>query len=159
MDNTTKCNTKHWVYSGEKLKSFLQRSDLSYKDAAEELGIDKNTVGKAVRGGNLNVDIILNICNTYGLSIYDFFKYEDGVGENSVANYYFSTDDIPYKSLIAAEPEMCYKKSKNSDSQVEDFSRALEQMQLLVTELTEKLNNSYKMLDELKAAKNPDDEK
>ena len=65
MDNTTERNTGNWVYSGEKLKNFLHRKGISYKDAAKELGIDKNTVGKAVRGGNLNVDIILRICNIY----------------------------------------------------------------------------------------------
>ena len=159
MDNTIKCNTEHWVYTGVKLKNYLQRSDLSYKDAAEELGIDKNTVGKAVRGGNLNIDIILRICNTYGLNIYDFFEQVDLDNSDSVTDHYFSSDDELSATSISAEPDLIYKKSKKSDSQVEDFSRELEQMQLLVTELSEKLNNSYKILDELKAAKNPDDEK
>ena len=153
MDNTIKCNTEHWVYTGVKLKNYLQRSDLSYKDAAEELGIDKNTVGKAVRGGNLNIDIILRICNTYGLSIYDFFEQVELDNTDSVRDYYFSSDNDSPATSISAEPEVNYKKSKKSDSQVEDFSRALVQMQLLVAELSEKLNNSYKILDELTAGK------
>ena len=66
--------------------------------------------------------------------------------------------DSPATS-ISAEPEVNYKKSKKSDSQVEDFSRALVQMQLLVAELSEKLNNSYKILDELTAGKKIEDPK
>lgn len=62
----------------------MQRKGLSYNEAAATLGINKNTVGKAVRGGNLNVDILLLICNEYGLNIADFFVIEgDEVRSNS----------------------------------------------------------------------------
>ena len=43
---------KKLVYSGDSLRRFLHRKGLTYKDAAKELGLDKNTIGKAVRGGN-----------------------------------------------------------------------------------------------------------
>jgi len=44
---------KKLVYSGDSLRRFLHRKGLTYKDAAKELGLDKNTIGKAVRGGNI----------------------------------------------------------------------------------------------------------
>lgn len=150
MDNTTKCNTGHWVYSGEKLKSFLQRSELSYKDAAEELGIDKNTVGKAVRGGNLNVDIILRICNTYGLNAHDFFRLIDEEDKDCTENYYFSSyDNIP-SSLESAEPEIKYKKSKNRESEIEQISESLKQMKSLIAILSNKITEGYAMLDKIR---------
>ncbi len=68
-----KITATKYVYTGEQFKLFLQRHGISYKQAAADLHIDKNTVGKAVRGGNLNIDIILQICNVYGLKIKDFF--------------------------------------------------------------------------------------
>ena len=47
---------KKLVYSGDSLRRFLHRKGLTYKDAAKELGLDKNTIGKAVRGGNMNIN-------------------------------------------------------------------------------------------------------
>ena len=149
MDNTTKCNTGHWVYSGEKLRSFLQRSELSYKDAADELGIDKNTVGKAVRGGNLNVDIILRICNTYGLNAHDFFKLIEEDNDH-ISNYYFSSyDNIP-SALNIAEPEIKYKKSKKSEKDVEKITESLEQMKDLITILSDQVAQGYAILEEIR---------
>ena len=148
MDNTTKCNTEQWVYSGEELKSFLQRSDLTYKEAAEALGIDKNTVGKAVRGGNLNVDIILRICNTYGLNAHDFFKLVEQENDGG-QNYYISLDNEFSMPLVSSEPDIKYKKSKKIHSQAAEFNDALQQMRSLIADLTRRLDASYLMLDEL----------
>ena len=67
-------NPGEYIYSGDKLRRFLQYRGISYKMASAELGIDRNTVGKAVRGGNMNIDILLHICNHYGMKITDFFK-------------------------------------------------------------------------------------
>ena len=66
---------KKLVYSGDLLRKFLHRKGLTYKDAAKELGLDKNTIGKAVRGGNLNINVLLNIANHWNLPITDFFTF------------------------------------------------------------------------------------
>lgn len=107
------------VYSGERLREFLRRNNISYKQAAEELGIDKNTVGKAVRGGNLNSDIILHICNTYNMPVSDFFV-EVRVGYDSSS---------PEQSSAVAEPEVSYKNSKNRaeiDARIEEIQSLLD---------------------------------
>lgn len=105
-----------WKYSGERFRQYLQRNNISYKQAADALGIDKNTVGKAVRGGNLNIDIILRICNIYDLSISDFFLCEDENGMcvdvSNTKNYDNSFID---NTLSCLEGEFKYKKCEISD--------------------------------------------
>lgn len=105
-----------WTYTGERFRQYLQRNNISYKQAADELGIDKNTVGKAVRGGNLNVDIILRICNIYDFSIIDFFSWEDEDGVSAEyhdgANY---ENSLASKSMSCFEEELKYKKCEISD--------------------------------------------
>ena len=150
MDNTTERNTGNWVYSGEKLKNFLHRKGISYKDAAKELGIDKNTVGKAVRGGNLNVDIILRICNVYGLCAHDFFTYKSNDETSDTTNYYLSSYSNHLTQLSSAEPEINYKKSKNSSKKIQELSEGLEQIKALITELSDRLNKEYALLNEIK---------
>ena len=59
--------TKKIVYSGDKFREYLNRHKITYQEASLQLGIDKNTIGKAVRGGNLNLNVLLTICNFYGL--------------------------------------------------------------------------------------------
>lgn len=71
-----------WIYSGKKFKNFLLRNGISYKVAATQLGIDKNTVGRAVRGGNLSVDTLLLICNEYDLKVSDFFVMASSKSES-----------------------------------------------------------------------------
>lgn len=66
--------TKKIVYSGDKFREYLTRHRITYQEASMQLGIDKNTIGKAVRGGNLNLNVLLTICNFYGLDISEFFK-------------------------------------------------------------------------------------
>lgn len=117
------------------------------------LGIDKNTVGKAVRGGNLNINIILLICNRYDLDIRDFFKQL--VAENRDSeNHYFSTDISAIPAAICAEEDLNYKKSKNIEDRIENFTHSLRQMQELISGLNDKLNEGYRMLDELKKSGN-----
>ncbi len=67
-------NGKKLVYSGIKFRKFLQNKGITYKDASQELGLDKNTIGKAVRGGNLNVSVLLSIANHWDFPIADFFS-------------------------------------------------------------------------------------
>lgn len=66
---------KKLVYSGDSLRRFLHRKGLTYKDAAKELGLDKNTIGKAVRGGNMNINVLLSIANRWNFPITDFFIF------------------------------------------------------------------------------------
>lgn len=66
---------KKLVYSGDSLRRFLHRKGLTYKDAAKELGLDKNTIGKAVRGGNMNINVLLSIANHWNFPITDFFIF------------------------------------------------------------------------------------
>lgn len=68
--------TKKFIYSGDKFREYLTRHKITYQEASLQLGIDKNTIGKAVRGGNLNLNVLLTICNFYRLDISDFFKTE-----------------------------------------------------------------------------------
>ena len=65
MEAKERSLSKQFQYTGEKLRQYLQQNDITYKEAAKILDIDKNTVGKAVRGGNLNVDILLHFCNVF----------------------------------------------------------------------------------------------
>ena len=66
--------TKKIVYSGDKFREYLNRHKITYQEASLQLGIDKNTIGKAVRGGNLNLNVLLTICNFYGLDISEFLN-------------------------------------------------------------------------------------
>lgn len=78
--------TKKIVYSGDKFREYLNRHKITYQEASQQLGIDKNTIGKAVRGGNLNLNVLLTICNSYGLDISEFFKVET-VSDNNIKEY------------------------------------------------------------------------
>ncbi|WP_455498762.1 helix-turn-helix domain-containing protein [Coprobacter sp.] len=78
--------TKKIVYSGDKFREYLTRHRITYQEASMQLGIDKNTIGKAVRGGNLNLNVLLTICNFYGLDISEFFKAEPSTDKNN-GNY------------------------------------------------------------------------
>ena len=100
-----------WIYTGEKFRNFLHRNGISYKEAAATLGIDKNTVGKAVRGGNMNVDILLRICNEYGLRMTDFFAVE----RNGDKDYLNSLDE---GSPVLEECNQEYKKCELTSSEV-----------------------------------------
>lgn len=65
---------KKLVYSGDSLRRFLHRKGLTYKDAAKELGLDKNTIGKAVRGGNMNKRLT-EYCQSLEFSHYRLFHF------------------------------------------------------------------------------------
>ena len=106
---------KKLVYSGDLLRKFLHRKGLTYKDAAKELGLDKNTIGKAVRGGNMNINVLLNIANHWNLPISDFFTL---VSDNECQESYFISPN-PYiidkadNNFTALEPVKTYKNIKN----------------------------------------------
>lgn len=79
------------IYDGSKLREFLLKNKMTYQDASERLDIDKNTIGKAVRGGNLNTSILLKICNEFNLNLMDFFTFveeKDNKENLSISNPY-----------------------------------------------------------------------
>ena len=114
MDSLDKIISQKYVYTGERLKSYFQCHGISYKQAAEDLHIDKNTVGKAVRGGNLNIDIILRICNVYRLKITDFFKLVNVCETADGETYYLSSNEVASAGNTVAEENSEYKKCEKS---------------------------------------------
>ena len=79
---------KKLIYTGDLLRKFLHQKGITYKEAAKELGLDKNTIGKAVRGGNMNINVLLTIANHWNLPITDFFTFIKKV-LSSVCRYYY----------------------------------------------------------------------
>lgn len=75
-------------YNGERFRRYLERNNLSYQDAAELFGVDKNTIGKVVRDKNVTMKVLLKIVNKCDFPIGHFFtsevvKYE---GEETYEN-------------------------------------------------------------------------
>lgn len=66
---------KKLVYSGDSLRRFLHRKGLTYKDAAKELGLDKNTIGKAVRGRKYEYKRLTEYCQSLEFSHYRLFHF------------------------------------------------------------------------------------
>ena len=132
---------KKLVYTGDLLRRFLHRNGLTYKEAAKELGLDKNTIGKAVRGGNMNINVLLNIANHWNLPISDFFTVIDD--EENREAYFISPK--PYaieqdeSSSIAADFYKRYKKIKNISNQ-ESALQASKQQEI---ELLQELIKNY----------------
>ena len=99
---------KKLVYSGDSLRRFLHRKGLTYKDAAKELGLDKNTIGKAVRGGNMNINVLLSIANHWNFPITDFFIFVNQ--EECEETYFISPNKY---NLLVSEDSKIYKNIKN----------------------------------------------
>lgn len=106
---------KKLVYSGDSLRRFLHRKGLTYKDAAKELGLDKNTIGKAVRGGNMNINVLLSIANRWNFPITDFFIFVNQ--EECEETYFISPNKYNNNSandnLLVSEDFKIYKNIKN----------------------------------------------
>ena len=106
---------KKLVYSGDSLRRFLHRKGLTYKDAAKELGLDKNTIGKAVRGGNMNINVLLSIANHWNFPITDFFIFVNQ--EECEETYFISPNKYNNNSandnLLVSEDSKIYKNIKN----------------------------------------------
>ena len=106
---------KKLVYSGDSLRRFLHRKGLTYKDAAKELGLDKNTIGKAVRGGNMNINVLLSIANHWNFPITDFFIFINQ--EECEETYFISPNKYNNNSandnLLVSEDSKIYKNIKN----------------------------------------------
>lgn len=129
-----------WIYTGEKFRNFLHRNGISYKEAAATLGIDKNTVGKAVRGGNMNVDILLRICNEYGLRMTDFFAVERNGGKD----YLNSLDE---GSPVLEECNQEYKKCELTSSEVVELQKTMERTAALFQDVIDEYHRCRLLID------------
>lgn len=72
-------------YTGTPLKQYLQHHHLSYQVASRQLGINKNTLSKAIKGGNLGIALLLHISNQYKIEISRFFKREELIEDDNDA--------------------------------------------------------------------------
>ena len=142
-------NTVKILYTGSRFKSFLKRNKISYKDAADALGIDKNTVGKAVRGGNLSIETILRICNLYQLKITDFFITTTVESASDGANYYISSIEGGVPVHVASEENFNYKKCENFNDQVQVVSDMIDYNKGMLMELSVRYDECRHALDEL----------
>ena len=128
MNDLNSFSAGEWYYSGLQFKVFLKQHNISYKQAAETIGVNKNTVGKVVRGGNLNTHILLRICQVYELDIRDFFKQV--LPENAETAH----------SAKSAIPQVS----------IDSLTRSLEQLQNRIAELNEQLQAGYALLRKLR---------
>lgn len=105
------------VYSGKKFRAYLKSKGLSYADAAERFGVNKNTISKVVsdrQDGTASLDTLFKIINGSDLVITDFFKYreipETGSSEGKPpVSYNVGMDGLP---IMINEPEGTYKNPK-----------------------------------------------
>ena len=114
------------------------------------LGIDKNTIGKAVRGGNLNMSVLLTICNMYHLNIADFFVLEHDGEENQTHENSINpilSDNKQVLSSVSEEFEK-YKISKKPKFQYEDFLASKDQEIALLREINELYKKQIELLQE-----------
>ena len=138
------------IYSGNKFREFLSRKGITYQEASAYLGIDKNTIGKAVRGGNLNMSVLLTICNMYHLNISDFFITEPdsddlSTYENGSTPIY--SEATPVLSTVTEEIGN-YKISKKPQFLYEDFLATKDQEITLLREINDLYKKQIEMLQE-----------
>lgn len=104
-------------YSGKKFRNYLKLKGLSYAEAADRFGVNKNTISKVVsekREGTVSLDTLLKIVNQSEMWITDFFKCwkaseNQETGENPAVSYDIGTDGRP---VYLMEPEGNYKNPK-----------------------------------------------
>ena len=122
---------KKLVYSGDSLRRFLHRKGLTYKDAAKELGLDKNTIGKAVRGGNMNINVLLSIANHWNFPITDFFIFvnqeecEDSKIYKNIKN--LSTEELALKASKQQEISLLQNLIRNYQDRIDLLQQELGQ--------------------------------
>ncbi len=137
MDYNHQKSSRKLVFSGEKVKAYFHRNGISYKVAAAKLGIDKNTVAKLVKGGNMNVDIILKFCNVFGLNVTDFFKCEVVDEAGNVESYYLSSGTSMADESKVSEEFFNYKKCENEPASMDALLAMLEQNNRMLKKLSE----------------------
>ena len=105
------------VYSGKKFRIYLKSKGLSYAEAADRFGVNKNTISKVVsekQAGTVSLETLFKIINQSELLITDFFKYKEAAanpaaGENPSVSYDVGIDGKP---VYMQESEGSYKNPK-----------------------------------------------
>jgi hypothetical protein len=69
---------------------------------------------------------------------------------HSQTDYYISLDNKTSSPLVISEPEINYKKSKKSESEIEKITESLEEMKNLITILSDQISKGYAIIDEMK---------
>jgi len=59
-----------------KLKGAIAEADLSYPQLAEKVGVTKQTIYNAVKGGNVSMELARKICVVLNRSLDDLFGGE-----------------------------------------------------------------------------------
>ena len=139
---------KKLVYSGDSLRRFLHRKGLTYKDAAKELGLDKNTIGKAVRGGNMNINVLLSIANHWNFPITDFFIFVNQ--EECEETYFISPNKYNNNSandnLLVSEDSKIYKNIKKFINRRAGFKSIQTTRNFFITESDSKLSRQNRFI-------------
>ena len=138
------------IYSGSKFREFLSRRGITYQEASAFLGIDKNTIGKAVRGGNLNMSVLLTICNMYHLNISDFFVSEGNDEEAQTHENRIAPQPLPtgHQLPSVSEEFETYKISKKPKFLYENLLASKDQEIALLREMNELYKKQIEMLQE-----------
>ena len=104
------------VYSGQCIRRYMERNDLSFVRAARLWGINKNVIGNAVRKDKLTINSIIKIHKATQLPISDFFCLEE---DNSVSltAYLNGMKEGNNETIFLDEPEFKYKKCENLEDE------------------------------------------
>lgn len=147
---------RNLIFSGEKFKEFLNKRSLTYIDAASQLKINKNTVGKAARSGNINVDVLLTICNTYKIPIDLFFKEEvdnENHDENQENSLYTEGPAEILHTGNVADDYAYYKKSEEFEKLFTKLSTFIKQENELIQALNDIFGEKIKFLEDISPKK------
>jgi DNA-binding Xre family transcriptional regulator len=60
--------------SYDKLFVYMFKNNISKSELAEKAGISRNTIIKMTKGEPVHLSVIIAICNTYGLSLFDVIQ-------------------------------------------------------------------------------------
>ncbi len=140
------------IYSGTKFREFLSRRGITYQEASNYLGIDKNTISKVIRGGNLSLNVLLTICNMYHLSISDFFsiEYDDDDPQTRENEISLALAENRPSSKQTSDPESVekYISSKKTLFQYENYIASKDQEIDLLRELNQLYKQQINLLQE-----------
>jgi len=64
------------VYQGEKFKQYLLRNGISVVEAANRLGVGRQSIYQYFKSSNLSIETVKNIIDKFDTSIGDIFDYE-----------------------------------------------------------------------------------
>ena len=86
-------NKKISEFVGGRIKQFRKQRKLTQKELGEKIGVKHNTISSYEKGTNEpEQDIMFRLADVLGVSINDFFPYENEVSFNTVKQYtYYPT--------------------------------------------------------------------